>query len=311
MIVDSLVDNVAEISEDVNYWFVRTDYGKYFETFYNHNFIAIGWDNITLEELRDPKKDDSIRKKLYKSEKLSENNPSHKRTVSSIVNKLHNFLNLKKGDVIIIPSQNSSRFAFGIIQNSQVYTEINNTLGCDYHKRKKVKWVAERYVKSLDPHFYMMKKTRHTISDISDYSVYIDNIINSLYIKNDNAHFVLDIKTQKDINVDSLVSLINNIQDLNKKINGYFNLNEQIDKNSIRLNLQSPGQIEFKMPVGKSLVTLATILSITCCSPNNRNTPRELEQFIEANQDTIDKIRTSMDVLEVNRDKINSFSNGR
>jgi hypothetical protein len=107
-----------------------------------------------------------------------------------------------------------------------------------------------------------------------------------------------------------LISLIENIQILVNDINLDFKLDEQIDKNSIRLNLQSPGQIEFKLPVGKSLVTLASILSLTCCNNNHKSNSPELNKFIEAKTDTIEKIRNSMNELEVNKEKINSFNNG-
>lgn len=311
MIIDELVKQVAEISNETDYWFVRTDYGQYFETYVDNGFIAIGWNNITLEELQNPNLVDKIRNKLIISENLDESLPKTKGIVTGIINKLKSFIDLKKGDVIIIPSRNSSRYAFGIVQETQIFIDNEQSNDCEYYKRKKINWVTTKSMSQLDPNFYKMRFTQHSISKIDDYSVYIDNVINSLYIKNDNAHFVIDIKTQKDINVISLISLIDNIQLLINDINVHFNLNEQIDKNSIRLNLQSPGQIEFKLPVGKSLITLATILSLTCCNsePHKSNSP-EIDTFVEAKTDTINNIRKSMIDLEVNKDKINSFKYG-
>lgn len=306
MIVEELVKQVKEIPEKTDYWFVRTDYGQYFDTYYENGFIAIGWNNITLEELKNPNDDEKIRKKLLISEKLDSTKAGTKGTLTGIINKLQSFVNLKKGDIIVMPSRNSSRYAFGIVQSTQV--DIDKGKDCDYYKRKKVKWVTVKNTSQLDPNFFTMRFTQHTISRIDDYSPFIDNVISSLYRKNNNTHFVLDIKTTKDINVNSLISLIDNIQILINQINKDFNLGEQIDNNSIRLHLQSPGQIEFKLPIGKSLITLAAILSLTCCNDDKQpiKSP-ELNTFVNVNQDTISKIKKSMTELEADKDKINAF----
>ena len=266
MIVEELVKQVKEIPEKTNYWFVRTDYGQYFDTYYENGFIAIGWNNITLEELKNPNDYEVIRKKLLISEKLDPAKARTKGTLTGIINKLQSFVNLKKGDIIIMPSRNSSRYAFGIVQSTQVDIDLKKGKECEYYKRKKIKWITIKSTSQLDPNFFTMRFTQHTISRIDDYSPFIDNVISSLYRKNNNTHFVLDINTTKDINVNSLILLINNIQVLINEINKDFNLGEQIDNNSIRLNLQSPGQIEFKLKIGKSLITLAAILSLTCCN---------------------------------------------
>ncbi len=308
MIIEQLTRKVKEVSSQTEYWFVRTDYGEHFETYCENGFIAIGWNNITLEELGDPKSDEKIRKKLIKSENFDDSKKSTKRKLSSIINKLHSFINLKMGDVVIIPSRNSSRFAFGIIESSQVYIDIGKSFDCEYYKRKKIKWVAIRNTSRLDPNFYKMRFTQHTISNINDYSIYIDNIVSPLYRKNNNTHFVIDINTVHDINVRSLITLIDGIQALTSSINSKFDLNEEIDKNSIRLQLQSPGQIEFKLMGGKSLVLLVAVLSLTYCdNPNSEINSSELNEFIQLEQDTIDKITSSLQELEADKERINNF----
>lgn len=308
MIVDELIKKVSELSSKTAYWFVRTDYGEHFETYYENGFIAIGWNDITLEELKDPNSVDKIRVKLNKSENFDTSQKNTKGKQTKIINKLNAFVNLKKGDIIIIPSKNSNRYAFGIIESSNVYIDTDKKFECEYYKRKKVKWVALRHTSELDPNFYSMRFTQHTISTINDYSSYIDNVISSLYIKNNNTHFVIDIKTNKDINVNSLLTLIDGIQSLTSSINDYFKLNEEIDKNAIRLHLQSPGQIEFKSFGGKSLIILVAILSLTCCSsPNPQLRSPEMNTFVENQQVTINQIRDSLIELEADKEKINAF----
>ncbi len=308
-LIDEEYDKVAEVVEKTNYWFVRTDYGEYFDTYVENGFIAIGWNYITLEELVSQNNDDSIRKKITLKEEMDETQPGAKRMTTSIINKLRNFINLKKGDVIIIPSRNSSRYAFGIIKDSQVFIDINKSYDCEYYKRKGVQWITVKTMQELDPNFYRMRFTQHSISHIEEYSQFIDNIINPVYRKNNNIHFVIDIRSSKDINVDTLISLINNIQELIRDINKEFDLNEQINSNSIRLNLQSPGLIEIKSHVGKSLVVLVLILSLTCCERNINTTP-QMNRFIETKSDTIELIKQAMEELEVDKDKINTYTYG-
>ncbi|WP_395061343.1 hypothetical protein [Flavobacterium sp.] len=307
MIVEELVKRVESVSQETNYWFVRTDYGEYFDTYYKNNFIGIGWDEISIEELKNTGLKVAVKEKIGKIENLDYDKTSTKGTITAIYNKLVRFINLKKGDIVIIPSRKSSRYAFGIIEEDEAYSKFEDENNCKHVKRKKVKWISIKSVKLLNPIFQQIKVSRHSISQINDYSEYIDNEINNIYLKDGNAHFVLDITTQKDINVETLIELIKNIQVLSKEINTYFNLNENIEENSIRLNLQSPGNIEFKLPIGKTLVALSAILAIACGNNNNVQNDNELTTFANTHSDTLNRINNSMIDLEVDRERINSI----
>ncbi|MEN7549071.1 hypothetical protein AAG747_14205 [Rapidithrix thailandica] len=308
MIIEELVSKVSEISRETEYWFVRTDSGKYFDTFTNNGFIGIGWNQITLDELLNSQKD-VVKEKIARIEELDPQDQNSKGNITAIYNKLLNFINLRKGDIVIIPSHSSNYFAFGEVSDSLTYIENDNLADCEFRKRKKIRWITKKAIGDLDPTFHKIKISRHTISSVKDYSRYIDNVISNLYIKEDNTHFVLDIKTQREINVKSLLKLVEGIQDLVESIDVHFQLNEEIDYNAIRLNLQSPGKIEFKLQVGKSLIILAAVLSLTCCDSSSANIQHkeELENIIEINNDTLQSIKNVMDELEVDRQKINSF----
>lgn len=315
--INNLLKNITQIPKKTEYWFVRTDDGQYFDTYTADGFIAIGWNNISLFELRNSKKkDDVIREKLLKSEKLDVDDSKTKAKLTGIINKLHNFDKLKKGDIIVVPSKGSERLAFGIIKDG--ITNISNTVDeCKYRKRKLVDWKEIKNIQELDNIFYKIKSNRHSISKIDGYSQYIDKVINTLFLKDDNVHYVIDLKTQEDINVRSLLNLIEGIQDLINIINREFDLNEKVEENAIKLNLQSPGQIEFKLPSGQALVLLAIILSTGCSGskgntqhqilPISKTTQIEIGKFVNANQEDLDRINESLDTLEGDRAKINSF----
>jgi restriction system protein len=309
MDIQELVRSVSEISTETNYWFVRTDDGRYFESFTENGFIGIGWNYISLIDVSQPSRNQTLREKIRAQEQLDATNPKTKSKVTTIINKVRNFAGLRNGDVIVIPSSGSSRFAFGKISDDAAYSSPNGEFDCPYQKRRTVSWLAIKNFNELDPNFYRIKSTRHAISQVNEHSVFIDNVISSLYIKDDNAHFVLDINKQEDINVDALVQLISNCQLLINKINDKFNFNEDISHNSIRLNLQSPGKIEFKLPSGKSLIIMAIALSMAACENQDEaivNHP-ELREFITENSTTLNEIDSAMNDLEVDRAKINSY----
>lgn len=312
MAVTTLIEKVEEIEGGKGYWFIRTESGKYFETFYENQFIAIGWNEISLENLsRMPPS--AIKEKIgtIKSENIEPDTAKGKGKITAIYNKLRKFENLRKGDLIIIPSYSSSRLAFGTIQDSKIYVETGDLNGCEFYKRKKVKWLTIENLKDLDSVFYKLIVSRHAMSDVKRYEDYIDNVTNTLYLKNGFAHYVLYINTREDININSLLNLMASVKTLNEQINSFFDLNEDVDSSSIRLNLQSPGKIELKIRKGITLAILGAVLALAVV-PDMENKisdeeKTELNSFIEVNQDTISKINKAIIDLEIDREKINSY----
>lgn len=302
MLLEKFIDKVKVLDDSIGYWFVRTDSGDNFETFLEKDFIGIGWNAITYEDLKTLSPDE-LKNKIAASEDLDLNTTAGKTNATSTLNKLSIFKNLKKGDIIVIPSRHSSRYAFGLIQDNHIYNEFNDK-NCDYYKRRKVKWTDVKNVQDLDPIFYRIKNTRHSISDISDYQNAIDNVTNSLYIKEGYGHFVLDINVAGDINVKSLLTLINSIQELSEIIDDEFKLDEDAEKSSIKLNLQSPGKVEIIIKKGITLIILAAVLSTGagCNLDDNKATAadqKQIDTIVNVNQKLIDKINAEMDTLHV------------
>jgi len=137
-----LLENVKNIESHRGYWFVRTDSGKNFETFVKNSFIGIGWNGITLEDLRDASlKAAEVKRKIAKRYNIDIDKSSGKGKTTAIYTKLLRFKEFKKGDLIIIPSSNSKLYAFGIIQDNSIYNDIDQTHNCSYYKRRKVEWL--------------------------------------------------------------------------------------------------------------------------------------------------------------------------
>lgn len=135
--IAEILSQVDKVKSDSNYWFVRTDYGRYFNEFFENRYIAIGWDFLSLFELQN-RDEEYVRAKIIKEEKI-DNSIGGKKKVSTIYNKIGTFLSLKKDDVVIIPSKNSDELAFGRIVDEHAFEDGNAK---EFRKRRKVEWFA-------------------------------------------------------------------------------------------------------------------------------------------------------------------------
>jgi hypothetical protein len=133
----------------------------------------------------------------------------------------------------------------------------------------------------------------HAISNINSYSSYIDKIVSSVFVKDDKSHLILNVRQQGDINYDSLNGVLQNVRSLTDLINESFNLHEDLSINSVKLNVQSPGAIEFIYNTGRSLLLASVFLSmplLTSCSniSNANEIINEKTNNIQIINDTID-----------------------
>ena len=48
---EEVLDPIDEVSDESSYWLFRTESGDYYQYFYDQDFIAIGWNYITLQDL--------------------------------------------------------------------------------------------------------------------------------------------------------------------------------------------------------------------------------------------------------------------
>lgn len=321
MNISKIIDKVYVVQPEQKYYFVRTDSGNNFEEFYDKGYIGIGWNYITstdVEKLTNKKLDTKIRKAIVSNpaEKEAEEEElksgSGKGKITKIRNKLKRFGDLKRGDLIIIPSRSSSRFAFGIIDDEKLYTETNKLQleHCNYYKRRKVKWLKVESFHNLDPIFYKIKTSRPAIVNISQYGDYIDFVINTLYIKDNSGYLVFNIKTNDEINVSSLLGLIESIQTLTNHLNEEFQLGENVDNNTIRINVQSPGKVAFKTGV-QIAVILAATLTLHSCSPSDVNLQNEDKEKIlnvtSEYKSVLDSLDRSMQELRIDAKQMNTF----
>lgn len=295
MTISEILLKVDRVNTESNYWFVRTDYGTLFEEFYQKNFIAIGWDYLTLFEIRNSN-EDVIKKKMAYSEEVDINTFGGKVKISGAYNKIMTFISLKKDDIVVIPSKNSESLAFGRVVDDKAYEESSEN---EFKKRRKVEWYELKDMDDLNPIFYQVKSNQHTISNINHFAPHIDRVIGNLFTKGDNTHYVLKIDKTDDVNFDELQVLMDNIKVLMLNINQEFGFKENTNEFYVKINLQSKGALEL-IKSGKSLAVLAYLIFLTSCNNLDTELEPDIKSFIEQNREVLESTSVVIDSLKMN-----------
>lgn len=253
---------VVKIDENRNYWLVRTKAGEYFEEFFTDDFIAIGWNEFSgFDDLKN--KPDEVLKMQIKEKYPNNEQPGR------ILNQIKRFLfEIKPGDIVMIPSENSSLIRFGQIIGDPFLREISETQidegVCSYKKSRRVKWLktVKRY--ELDPYLYRMMQSHQTISQANDYAHFIDRTLHSFFIKNNTAYIVFDVKKEDQIAAFDLVNFVNNIVDLVPLVNGLKGIEKEKDylqgDLDLKLNVQSPGFTEFSSHLPQLILGIGALI---------------------------------------------------
>lgn len=309
MTIEEIIRKVENIDPETNYWFIRTNYGEHFDEFTNGNYIAIGWDYFSLNEI-ETNDVNYIKNKIAIHEGFDSSKSKDKIKITSSYNKIKTFLNLKKNDIVVVPSRNSDRLAFGKVADSSAY-QLDEMIGNGTHfKRRRIDWVDIKNIKNLNPIFYQVKSNQHAVSNIDRFAPYIDRVMGNLYKKDDNTHYVLNIDKNENINFDELRSLMDNINILIKNINTEFSFDDNLDEFYIKINLQSRGTIEL-IKAGKSLAILAFLLSLISCDSLDNNEDERIQELINKNRKILTETSDNIDSLEINtQELIKPFNNG-
>lgn len=246
----------VKISDDTNYWLVRTYGGRYYSEFVQQGYVAIGWNDISdLDLIKLAASDSKAQEQIYSmSQILQQSEGKDDGQPGRIANPILRFVNeMKIGDVVIIPSVDSERVQFGVI-TSDAYVEKNKSILADegnipLFKRRNVNWSEWRDRNTLDPFLYRLFNSHGAVNSANDYAEYINRTLYGYYVKGDKAHLVFNVKKQDGILGVELVNLIHGI------LNSVDVLNEgdQADSNDIevKLTLNSPGLIEFSGGIEK------------------------------------------------------------
>lgn len=239
--------NVEQIPKERNYWLIRTESGKFYFDFLENNYVSIGWDEFSDINIFKNTEESKLKEHIasfYKNEKR----PGY------IYNQIRRFMfDIKIGDMILIPSENSSQIAFGIVQETFFIRDTNNNNitnlknpKCNFKKCIKVKWKSKIFKDRFDPYLKMLLFTHTTITNVNDYKGYINRLLYSNYILDDTIHVTFNITTKSNINAVELLNFLNLISEESIDVfNQVTGSNFKKDTVDVKLNVQSPGPVEF------------------------------------------------------------------
>lgn len=259
---EEVINFVPKISEKRNYWFVRTLGGQYFEDFANGNFISIGYNEILLFDVNLAKNTKNPTEFLAdKVRKFYEENGTPAHTANQILKFVYE---IKKGDVVLIPSDSSMFLKFGEVLEDFTYlkSESKDSDKCPFEKRKKVRWIKTISKDQLNPNLYKLIYSHHTITKANIYDQYIDKTLNTFFTKNNKAHLVLDVSTPQGINAKELFRMGLNLFDLLDNFCEEEQLQVSSDDIETKVNLSSPGTVEL---ISNSVYALGIIGFIIVC----------------------------------------------
>lgn len=240
-----LINLIPTIPVDQKYWFIRTNAGEYYDDFVNEGFVGIGWNKVQLSHL-----DISVPLGDIVKEKYPDATKAN-----YVANQIKIFSQeIKKGDIVMVPSTKSKYIHFGVIDDDAAFEEdlpieledienhpeleFNYEGACPYRKRRKVNWISVKRREKLDPQLYRLIYSQGTISNAKDYSEFIDRTLFDFYIKGEKCHMILHVEKQGNIKGNKLVQFMGDILDIAEENN---DTEEEVD---LKVSVQSPGTIE-------------------------------------------------------------------
>ncbi|MCQ2010527.1 hypothetical protein NOM01_10920 [Sporolactobacillus sp. STSJ-5] len=234
---------IVQVDENRGYWLVRTQSGEYHNEFYFDNFVAIDWNEFSDTKLFEKTEKETVVELIHKKY------PDNKQP-GLIYNQIKRFLyEMKIGDVVMIPSENTSHISFGIVDSEVYFDRVSDTAidegKCPFIKRRNVKWIKTVNRDKLDPNLYKMMNSRHTINNANDYAEFIDRTLYSFYVKGNKAHLILNIKKDGKIPAIGVARMVDSIVDLIPYLNEILpGSNFQEDDIEMKATFNSPGIID-------------------------------------------------------------------
>lgn len=242
--------NIPEIKADTNYWMLRTKKGAFFDEFVKDSYIAIGWNIVLQEHLKDSSKFPDLKEEL--KSKYPEKNPT------TSLNKCRRFVcELKKDDIIVIVGNYSVAFAkigeyyenkneeFTSTKELEVHTQIEENfhktslVSCPYIKRRKIEIIDVVDLHSINP--YLAKAifgNHHSLSSLNEYAELILNACYGCYIFKNTLSLTFKIENKEGIDAVSFNRFSTFVTEM------LYNETAQMN---VRTALNSPGDISFQI----------------------------------------------------------------
>jgi restriction system protein len=277
--LDLLVEALPEITPEKRYWLVRTQSGSLYDTFRANGFVALEHDELPLSVLSQIARDfreDPIKRSIevrqqvmkfyeehYTPEQLNDLSTRHFGLVANQISKFA--FQMRRGDVVIIPSTNSDIISFGYITESHIgnFTDAEQRkMANSYILKRRVEWIRDIGRIDLDPYIYKLFFGHQALSEVGAYADIIERSINNFFILDDEAHLILDVTTRQDISAKDLFGFGFDIMTLVDDFAQYADLEISSNDIQVKINLNSPGKIDLKSKIKRTTVVAGILLFV-------------------------------------------------
>ncbi|MCU0351780.1 MAG: hypothetical protein MUF43_13285 [Flavobacterium sp.] len=272
--LDLFIKNINDIPSSKGYWLVRTNSGLFYESFREKNYIGIEHREIKLSEIESISKQfpndynniikefkNKIRDKIIQPTLEKNDEIVTLRKISLLSNQIYKFVfELKKGDVVIIPSENSDIISFGIVKESYINNIERDDISKELILKKNVEWIKDVKRNRLDPNLYKIFFAHQAINDIKNYNEVIERVLNDFFILDNEAHLIINVEKEGKVSAVDLFGLGYGILELVKEFSDLHNLDINTDDLDVTVNINSPGSINLKSAIKKTTLTTGLIL---------------------------------------------------
>lgn len=207
-----LLQDTTDASARTNtkkYWLVRTDDGANYDTFSNGNFVALNLQDIPVDFIRQVRDQGTPKERIAAiKEKMMDLQTQNRITLpyspldngySSNMGRLAGqvdsiALEMKYGDIVLIPSQGASSLKIGKIIDADLATDEEITRTFSF--ARKVEWIKEISKKRLEANLYKALGAHQAVCDITKYASVIERNYTSYFVIDENYHYVLTVNAE-------------------------------------------------------------------------------------------------------------------
>lgn len=322
-IIEKLSDSVKTENQQCRYWMVRTNAGAYFDLFVKNCYVALSRNDIPYKMVCEAKlqyndNPNFIIKEVKKLIKASPNidiSSYDERSLSVAISQVYKFVfEVKKDDIVIIPSENSDKICIGIFTEEHLADSMKTNENFVY--TRKVKWVKQLEKRYFDPFFYKLFTSHQAICDVSPYQECIERCIRSQFVINDESHYVIALTSEK-IKARHLFKFGDLILELFEDYIKTESLDLDINSIDTSINLNSPGRIDFKsnVKIGALLMLFIPTILTGCTTAEGHQDNKEIYNsifsFRNSHSGRINELDTLINSLQVKKieDSFNIVNN--
>ena len=247
---------IREIPKNRKYWFVRTFGGKLFDYYYEKNRIGISGNSVPVPLVKIAKHDEVAFSSLQNNI-LQNIFPEKPGEATKLANQLIDFYhNMKEGDIVLMPSENSDFIAFGevtsemkLLASSSRTTFYHNDKLEEYpQKIRSVKWLKIMAKRDVVGDLRNLFSTHMGLTNADQYADFIEGNLSTFFLKDDQyfSTLCIDLNEDQDLNAFELFRYLEALTKLYEDVcisNG-IEYNEEL---YLKIKVQSPGNLILKV----------------------------------------------------------------